>query len=37
MFETSLQAQPEGAPWSVIAGLAAFAVLLALGYLLVGS
>jgi hypothetical protein len=37
MFENSVQAQPEGIPWGVIAGLAAFAVLLVLGYALVGA
>jgi hypothetical protein len=36
MFENSVLARPEGTPWSVIGGLAAFAVLLVLGYALVG-
>jgi hypothetical protein len=37
MFENSLQAQPEGTPWSVIAGLAVFVVLIMLGSVLVGG
>ena len=37
MFENSLQAKPQGVSWGVIAGLAAFAVLLFLGYALVGA
>jgi hypothetical protein len=37
MFENSVQVRPEGIPWGVIAGLAAFAVLLVLGYALVGA
>jgi uncharacterized membrane protein len=36
MFENSVQAQSEGIPWGVIAGLAAFAVMLVLGYAVVG-
>ncbi len=36
MFENSQQAEPEGTPWGVIAGLAAFTILLVLGYALVG-
>jgi hypothetical protein len=37
MFENSEPARAGGAPWSVIAGLAIFAVLLTLGYALVGN
>lgn len=36
MLENPEQAPPKGAPWSVIGGLAAFAVLLTLGYALLG-
>lgn len=36
MFEHSRQSRREGTSWTVIAGLAVFAVLLALGYALWG-
>jgi hypothetical protein len=37
MFERSAQSTPGGVSWYVIAGLAAFAVLLFLAYALVGA
>jgi hypothetical protein len=36
MFERSKPGRAQGAPWSVIGGLAVFAVLLTLGYALLG-
>jgi hypothetical protein len=35
MFKTALIEDPTGMPWGLIAGLVAFAMLLATGYILV--
>ena len=36
MFRTSLQEIPERTPWGVIGGAIVFALMLAIGYLIVG-